>query len=62
MSVELVHWKNVQMNPPGTTAVVISLFKKLSPPVRLRQSADTIGRFMHPVPGEVQTSTVTVAS
>lgn len=62
MYVEFVYWKNVQMNPPGTAAVLISLFKKVSPPVRLRQSSDTIGRFTHPVLTEVQTWTVTVAS
>jgi hypothetical protein len=56
------HWKNVQMNPPGTVAVLISLFKKLSPPVRLMHVSDTTGRFTHPVPTEVQTWMVALAS
>ena len=57
--------KNVQMNPAGTTAEVISLFRKLNPPVRLTQSSEITGMVVHPSDGlilPVQISTVTEAS
>jgi hypothetical protein len=51
MALKATYSKNVQMNPPGTATLLISLLRKLRPPVKLMQLSETTGRSTQPLRG-----------
>jgi hypothetical protein len=51
VSLKAAYSKNVQTNPPGTATLLISLLRKLRPPVKLMQLSETTGTSTQPLRG-----------